>query len=708
MKKILTSVICAALATVALVSCSSNRYDPNSEVSKKPAVTPLPAPVVYEVPEEEQVFTVEKILGTIPTELRITEYTGDVEDLVIPEKLQHPDIKDKCLVTEIGETAFMGNETLKSVTLPKAVKKIGASAFQSCVNLTTVNLYNGETVVEEKTNEDGTVETVETVIPANLEAIGDSAFHNTALTEITIPDTVNSIGFHAFSDQFKATPWYDSLKGDKVIVGDGILLKTTYSNIVEIPEASAPVVEEKTEEVSEETAEGEAEEAEEAPAEEPKAEAPAVEYVEYDCTDVKHIAYYAFNNPGAVAIRLSDTFETIDRHAIFASDIKNNQLKFLVPFESEVEKYFTTQPYVSEAYGKPAPAGNPFTWEFNAPEDLVDSWYGGGLDISFARDGSMHGVITNGDPQVYCYDKINIPTDSITHAIVRMKHHFNETKTDANAYQYTLQIYYDNGTGLSEGSSQKVNLEQSSGGQYVEYTLDMKSSSGWRDVIKLFRIDTGNGLTGEVWIDSVQFFSEDPEFDYGTLLKPFAKAVPEEENPYKFKFAEKALADAWTTSGMEYSYDSETETISGVVAEEAQPEIVSPALDIPGVEYRSVIVRMKHDFTPVVAEEAVEVAEETADETVEDAEAKPVAEPKKFTMTLYFDNGEGYSEERAKTVDLKVSSDGEKVEYTFDMCELDGWYNGVKEIKIALGGGMTGNFAIDKIEFVPENKLTRA
>ena len=44
----------------------------------------------------------------------ITDYTGDATTLVIPDG-----------VTEIGRSAFSGNETLESVTLPGTVTTIG-------------------------------------------------------------------------------------------------------------------------------------------------------------------------------------------------------------------------------------------------------------------------------------------------------------------------------------------------------------------------------------------------------------------------------------------------------------------------------------------------------------------------------------------------------------------------------------------------------
>ena len=46
-------------------------------------------------------------------------------------------------VTEIGESAFFGNETLSSITIPSGVASIGNDAFQGCKSLKSVTISYG-------------------------------------------------------------------------------------------------------------------------------------------------------------------------------------------------------------------------------------------------------------------------------------------------------------------------------------------------------------------------------------------------------------------------------------------------------------------------------------------------------------------------------------------------------------------------------------
>ena len=69
-------------------------------------------------------FTYEVADGAVT----ITGYTGAEVNVVIPETI------DSCPVTVIGETAFVGNTTLESITLPASVKQVKC-LLDSCTNL---------------------------------------------------------------------------------------------------------------------------------------------------------------------------------------------------------------------------------------------------------------------------------------------------------------------------------------------------------------------------------------------------------------------------------------------------------------------------------------------------------------------------------------------------------------------------------------------
>lgn len=78
-------------------------------------------------------------------------------------------------VTRIGNSAFEGCNSLRSITIPDDVTIIGNSAFSDCSGLTSINL------------------------PNSLTSIGMAAFMNCSeITSVNIPDGVTDIGTQAF------------------------------------------------------------------------------------------------------------------------------------------------------------------------------------------------------------------------------------------------------------------------------------------------------------------------------------------------------------------------------------------------------------------------------------------------------------------------------------------------------------------------------
>jgi hypothetical protein len=123
-------------------------------------------------------------------------------------------------VISIGDLAFNGNTALTSVTIPNSVTSIGTSAFQGNTALTSVTIGNSVTSIGDDAFSDNTSLTSVT-IPNSVLSIGNGAFYNnnaltsviignsvtrignyafldTALTSVTIPDSVTSIGYSAF------------------------------------------------------------------------------------------------------------------------------------------------------------------------------------------------------------------------------------------------------------------------------------------------------------------------------------------------------------------------------------------------------------------------------------------------------------------------------------------------------------------------------
>lgn len=153
----------------------------------------------------------------------ITKYNGTDTVVVIPSKI------NGVTVTTIGTDAFLGLN-ITSVTIPDSVTEIGANAFAGCTKLTSVNyagdwsnltIQSGNPAVQDAANEqlfdfaftpDNTAVIVkhyrgaaaDVTIPSRYKGkpvtmIDPAAFYNnSAVTSVTIPDSVTAIPDYAF------------------------------------------------------------------------------------------------------------------------------------------------------------------------------------------------------------------------------------------------------------------------------------------------------------------------------------------------------------------------------------------------------------------------------------------------------------------------------------------------------------------------------
>ena len=160
-----------------------------------------------------------------PKTVTITKYTGKESTVILLPKIS------SWPVTKIGEDAFQDNTTITSVTIPASVTEIGSNAFAGCTNLTSVHyegdwsnltIQSGNPAVEDAANAQlfdfefilnntavivnnyrckGTAADV--TIPScykgkPVTAINNAAFPNSAVTSVTIPDSITSIPDAAF------------------------------------------------------------------------------------------------------------------------------------------------------------------------------------------------------------------------------------------------------------------------------------------------------------------------------------------------------------------------------------------------------------------------------------------------------------------------------------------------------------------------------
>lgn len=172
-------------------------------------------------------FTFDATTGTIK------KYNGNDTVVVIPPTIS------SWPVTKIGEDAFQDNTTITSVTIPASVTEIGSNAFADCTNLTSVHyegdwsnltIQSGNPAVQDAANAplfdfefippDNTAVIVtnykyngaaaDVTIPSRYQGkpvttIGHAAFFNSAVTSVTIPDSVTSISDEAFINCPKLT-----------------------------------------------------------------------------------------------------------------------------------------------------------------------------------------------------------------------------------------------------------------------------------------------------------------------------------------------------------------------------------------------------------------------------------------------------------------------------------------------------------------------
>jgi hypothetical protein len=101
-------------------------------------------------------------------------------------------------VTAIGDWAFASCSSLRSISIPSSVTAIGEGAFAGCSSLSSISIPSGVTAIGEGAF-DGCSSLSSISIPSGVTAIGDGAFVScSSLTSISIPSGVTAIGDRAF------------------------------------------------------------------------------------------------------------------------------------------------------------------------------------------------------------------------------------------------------------------------------------------------------------------------------------------------------------------------------------------------------------------------------------------------------------------------------------------------------------------------------
>ena len=97
-----------------------------------------------------------------------------------------------------SNTPFNENEYLNSLTFGKGVTTLESSSFKGCSGLTSVSLPEKLTIIPSSLFEN--CRNLQSVVISGLvRTIENNAFYNTALTDLTIPGSVTSIGNYVFN-----------------------------------------------------------------------------------------------------------------------------------------------------------------------------------------------------------------------------------------------------------------------------------------------------------------------------------------------------------------------------------------------------------------------------------------------------------------------------------------------------------------------------
>ena len=166
-------------------------------------------------------------------------YSGNV---IIPDTVQYTSIK--YAVTAIGEGAFSGNESLKTVSIPVSVTSIGEYAFTGCDSLNAITVASANTAFLSLSgvlySKDTTrllqypigASAISYTIHDSVRVIGKAAFaFDTKLTHIIMPDGLRTIEEEAFLECIALVdadiPDKDTLIGSAAFSGC-VALKTIY------------------------------------------------------------------------------------------------------------------------------------------------------------------------------------------------------------------------------------------------------------------------------------------------------------------------------------------------------------------------------------------------------------------------------------------------------------------------------------------------
>lgn len=136
---------------------------------------------------------------------------------------------------KIGDSAFWSCESLKSIEFPESLTWIGEGAFKKCTSLEEINLPKNVSIDQEAFQSCFSV--TELVFEEGVRGINSSvvgaAFGELAITELTVPGTIENIGDRAFchNANLETVVINDGVK----MIGKGVFVNCPMLTSVTIP-----------------------------------------------------------------------------------------------------------------------------------------------------------------------------------------------------------------------------------------------------------------------------------------------------------------------------------------------------------------------------------------------------------------------------------------------------------------------------------------
>lgn len=154
---------------------------------------------------------------------QIFYYSNKLKTIILPQSTK-----------SIGKNAFY-QSALSMVSFSNSISSVGAYAFGSCKNLSSLTLPDSLKTIREYAFSECTNLSGRVVFPSSVKVISNSAFSGcSGLTgELIIPSTVDTLGNYAFNGCYQLTTV--SIRSANTLIGDGVFTGCWWLTKVNIP-----------------------------------------------------------------------------------------------------------------------------------------------------------------------------------------------------------------------------------------------------------------------------------------------------------------------------------------------------------------------------------------------------------------------------------------------------------------------------------------